>query len=161
MTKNPKLGTLPDGINLDDPDGVTVLLVDAYLRRQDIVDRIDDATDVRIDGAEDRRGLSKRDLARLYVDISGVDDHPADIEAGRLKGDVLRLLADEIGFFASEDQDEVVKEQTIQIWLYLTAGSVAPRMPTLPPSSDIDIDLARQNRQGNRPGRRATTLSAD
>jgi len=150
MTR-PKPGTLP--FDIDDVDfvtGATILLVDLYLGRRDVIDRIDALVAFDLSPAAGGKELSKPDLARLYVAISGSDDDPKALAAGRRKGDLVRLLADDIGFFASDDQQEPVKEQVIQIWLFLAVDDTAERMPSLPRQSAIDVDLAAQEQAPTR-----------
>lgn len=160
MTMNPKPGALPcswDG--LTPANGAAILVIDLYLRRQDVVDRIDHLADSDIQGAANGRNLSKLDLAKLYVELGDHDEDPDIVVQGRTKGDVLRLLADEIGFFASHDQEEIVKEQTIQVLLFLQTGATAPRMPSLPHNAGVDLDLKRQYEQPGFPTAKARTIA--
>lgn len=144
MTMNPKPGKLPaDWDALTPPNGATILVIDQHLTREDVVDRIDALADSDIQGANERKDLTKLDMAKLYLETIDADGDPEDVADGRMKGDVLRLLADEIGFFASREQEEIVKEQSIQVLLYLKTGLTAPRMPSLPTTSRVSDVLDR------------------
>lgn len=147
MGLNPKPGVPPCPWDELKPTPTTILLLDLYLRRQDVIDRIDDLADSDIQAIETGKHLSKLDIAKLYVEISGEDVDPRLVVEGRQKGEVIQLLADAVGFHAAVEQQEVVKEQAIQVLLYFQTGDTADRMPSLPHSSHVDLDLEAQRKR--------------
>lgn len=135
MTRNPKPNELPKRID-DLPDWSAPLIVDQYLSRAAVIDRIDAHTGADIDPATGRGHFTHLETARLYRHHAD-DEHrqPRTIRRDLPKYDLIHRLGDIFGFDAADDQDTLRKSQMVHVLLVLATGDV-PDAFTLPSDPD-------------------------
>lgn len=117
------------------------LIIDQYLSRTGVLERIDARTDADIGRATGRRYLSREHLAAL-VDEHAQDD--VDVSGSKhdvQKGELIDRLGDVFDFDTTSDQDHLRKSQMVHVLLVL-ATDRTPDPFTVP--SDPDDQTADQ-----------------
>lgn len=131
----------------DLPTDTRPLLIDMYLSRSDIIQRIDDTVDV-IDADPSTGYITHRNLCRLLADRVGDERRPNLIAHKDNKGAVIRRLADHYGFGAGEDQRSLVKSQLIHL-LIVEATDSTPDEFTVPADPDTVPEYSGSRNHGD------------
>ena len=133
MTKNPKPDDLPASID-DLPELTRPLVLDVYLSRQGVIDRIVAQTGISIDPSDG--ALTHLELAALYRHLDDPERRdPRTIRREQQKYAIIQDLAALYGFDAADDQDSLRKSQLVHILLSVATGTRPDRF-TLPSDPD-------------------------